>query len=150
MRLLAATEMDLKDLVDSGLFLEQLFDRLRLIPINVPPLRERPEDLLPLAHHLLRRQAAAAGQAAPGLEPGVAEALQAYPWPGNLAEMETAIAQGLGQARTGRLARSMLPEAVQAAAAEDAAHGGGKPEQRYKMLRTFLYTLGKAEGKADK
>ena len=142
--------MDLKDLVEAGLFLEELHDRLRLIPISVPPLRERPEDILPLVHYLLKQQTGASGKAAPVMDSDVAALFQGHAWPGNVAEMEDVIRHALAQAQGGRITKIALPAALLSAGAAGAAPAAKKPEERYKTLRTFLHTMGKTEMKTVK
>jgi len=89
-RVIAATNVDLKDAIASGRFREDLYYRLRVVPIHVPPLREREEDIEPLARHLLSRIGAREGRAV-RFSPDVLVALQRHPWPGNVRELENAI-----------------------------------------------------------
>ena len=149
-RVLASAEMEIKDLVEAGLFLEELHDRLRLIPIGVPPLRERREDILPLVHYLVKQQAGASGQAAPVMDSDVAERFQAHAWPGNVAEMQDVIRHALAQVQGGRITKGALPQTLLSAGAGSAAPAAKKPEERYKTLRTFLHSMGKTEMKTAK
>jgi len=89
-RVIAATNVDLKEAIANGRFREDLYYRLRVVPIHVPPLREREEDIEPLARHLLSRIAAREGRAV-RLSPDVLVALKSYAWPGNVRELENAI-----------------------------------------------------------
>lgn len=84
-RFVAATNRDLEAAVASGTFREDLYYRLNVITLNVPPLRERGEDVKPLAEFFVTRYATAAGQR---ISPAVMDLLQAYPWPGNVRELE--------------------------------------------------------------
>ncbi|MGH7081050.1 MAG: nitrogen regulation protein NR(I) [Acetobacteraceae bacterium] len=86
-RIIAATHRELADLIRRGLFREDLFYRLNVVPIRLPPLRERGEDIAPLARHFLDR-AQADGMAAKLLAPGAVERLVRYRWPGNVRELE--------------------------------------------------------------
>jgi transcriptional regulator with GAF, ATPase, and Fis domain len=87
-RLLAASNRDLADLVAEGSFREDLFYRVHVLTVNLPPLRERKDDVPLLAEHLLARAAREAGKPAPSLVPEVLAALLAYDWPGNVRELE--------------------------------------------------------------
>ena len=93
-RLLAATNRDLELKIEEGEFREDLFYRLGVVRIFVPPLRERRDDIPLLAHHFLQRSAATSlGQGArvPRISPEALEALQGHPWPGNVRELENAV-----------------------------------------------------------
>ncbi|MGH7362846.1 MAG: sigma-54 interaction domain-containing protein [Candidatus Methylomirabilales bacterium] len=90
-RILAATNRDLAKALKGGQFREDLYYRLNVVPILVPPLRRRPEDILPLAAHFLQRFGARYGKAVPGLSPEAAALLRRYSWPGNVRELEHAI-----------------------------------------------------------
>ena len=90
-RVIAATNRDLRQLVADGRFQEDLFYRLNVIPIDVPPLRDRPDDIPLLVQHFTAKHARRCGKAIEGLEPGVVERLQEYHWPGNVRELENTI-----------------------------------------------------------
>ncbi|MCS7021883.1 MAG: sigma-54 dependent transcriptional regulator [Gemmataceae bacterium] len=87
-RVVAATNAPLEELVAAGQFREDLYYRLNVIPIVLPPLRERREDIPLLAQHFLRRYAEQQRCAVPELTPEVLEWLQGYEWPGNVRELE--------------------------------------------------------------
>src|SRR4051812_35645650 len=87
-RLLSATNADLAAEVEAGRFREDLLFRLNTIEIRLPPLRDRREDLEPLAEHFLRRYAARYRKPIAGLEPEAVAALEAHPWPGNVRELD--------------------------------------------------------------
>jgi two-component system nitrogen regulation response regulator GlnG len=86
-RIIAATHRDLRAAIRSGHFREDLFYRLNVVPLRLPPLRERVEDIADLARHFLER-ARADGLPAKSLDAGAVEALRAYRWPGNVRELE--------------------------------------------------------------
>jgi len=86
-RLLAATNKDLAAAVKSGDFREDLYFRLNVLPVAVPPLRERRADVGPLARHFLERFAEAEGRAPMTLSDDARELLEEYHWPGNVREM---------------------------------------------------------------
>jgi DNA-binding NtrC family response regulator len=114
-RVLSATNADLKAMIRAGTFREDLYYRLNVIDVNLPPLSERIDDILPLAEHFL------AGRAQ--LNDAAREALLTYPWPGNVRELKNAIERasllaGAGHART-----------AQPAAACGGSGGGAKPRR---------------------
>jgi DNA-binding NtrC family response regulator len=90
-RIISATNRDLIADVKSGRFREDLFYRLHVFPISVPPLRQRPEDIPELARHFLARLAAEEGKRVRGIEAGALRLLTAYRWPGNVRQLENAI-----------------------------------------------------------
>ena len=90
-RVIAATNRDLRQMVADGRFQEDLYYRLNVIPIHIPPLRERREDIAVLVEHFIAKHAQRAGKRIDGLEPGVLEALQAADWPGNVRELENTV-----------------------------------------------------------
>ncbi len=90
-RMIAATNVDLKAAVQAGRFREDLYYRLSVAPIYLPPLRERPGDILPLAHHYLRIYAERIGQAEAHISPEAERRMQEYSWPGNIRELENVI-----------------------------------------------------------
>jgi len=90
-RVIAATNRDLRQMVDNNTFREDLFYRVSVIPIQVPPLRERREDLELLACHFLKKYAAAAQKSILRLKPDSMTALRLYEWPGNVRQLENAI-----------------------------------------------------------
>jgi len=90
-RILAASNKDLQGLVDKGLFREDLFYRLNVITIVIPPLREREDDILLLAHHFLTKFAAESGKTPPRFSDEAMQSLRGYNWPGNVRELENVI-----------------------------------------------------------
>jgi DNA-binding NtrC family response regulator len=90
-RVVAATNRDLRAEVAAGRFRQDLYFRLRVVPVAVPPLRDRPEDILPLAEHLLKRLAPELGRPGLTLSEEARSAMVAYCWPGNVRELSNAI-----------------------------------------------------------
>ncbi len=90
-RIIAATNRDLKQMSEEGSFREDLYFRLNVLPITMPPLRERAGDALLLAKHFLTRAAKREGCATPSIKPETAQKLAAYSWPGNVRELENVI-----------------------------------------------------------
>ena len=89
-RIVAATNRDLRELVGQGLFREDLFYRLNVVPIHLPPLRERGEDIPALVQHFLNR-ARADGLPPKTVEPAAMARLEDYDWPGNVRELENLV-----------------------------------------------------------
>src|SRR6188508_2147337 len=87
-RVIAATNRDIRQMVSEGRFQEDLYYRLNVIPVHIPPLRERREDIPLLVDHFVRKHAQRAGKRIDGIEAGVLDALQAAEWPGNVRELE--------------------------------------------------------------
>ena len=90
-RVMAASNRDLRQMVAEGRFQEDLFYRLNVIPIELPPLRERREDIPPLVEHFIRKHAQRTGRRIDRVEDSVRTALQQYDWPGNVRELENTI-----------------------------------------------------------
>lgn len=87
-RFVFATHRDLRKMVDDRLFREDLFYRLNVLPITIPPLRQRPEDIMQLFMHFLKKSAAEENKRVPDLEKPVVECLEHYSWPGNVREIQ--------------------------------------------------------------
>jgi transcriptional regulator with PAS, ATPase and Fis domain len=94
-RFISATNKDLDREVEAGRFREDLFYRLRIVTIDVPPLRERPEDLELLLHHFVERYRAELGLVRTALTPRALELLFAYAWPGNVRELQNEVQRSL-------------------------------------------------------
>jgi DNA-binding NtrC family response regulator len=112
-RVIAGTKRDLKQLVAEGKFREDLFYRLNVLPVSLPPLRERPEDIPVLMEHFLQRYFRRRGEGVPPISDAVKQAFMRYSWPGNVRELENAcerIAQtcSCGTVRIGCVAASVL------------------------------------------
>jgi len=114
-RLLALTNADLGRLVTAGRFREDLFFRLSVLTIRVPPLRERPGDIAPLTDHLLGRLAAVHGRPGAKLTAPVRRMLAAYTWPGNVRELKNALEHALVFASADTLEPRDFPESIRAA-----------------------------------
>ncbi len=117
-RIIAAANEDLAEAVRQGRFREDLFYRLNVIPLHVPPLRERRDDIGPLAEHFLARYSARFGKPRPTLSPGMEAALGAHVWPGNVREFENVMEYLVNMAPAdGVLRPDMLPPSVRGASA---------------------------------
>lgn len=110
-RLIAATNRNLKDAVSAGTFREDLFYRLNVIAFEIPPLRERPEDIAPLARHFL----SLSGSSSKRFSPSALAVMQNYSWPGNVRELSNAVERAAILANTGIILPNHLPAALTAA-----------------------------------
>src|SRR6201981_4242764 len=90
-RLIAATNADLKQAVARGIFREDLYYRLNVVPLYLPPLREPKEDIVPLALELLQHFNRELKKKFTGFTPSAADLLEQYPWPGNIRELRNVI-----------------------------------------------------------
>ena len=124
-RIIAATNRKLEQLLKAGKFREDLYYRLKVIPITCPPLRERTEDIAVLAEHFMCRAAQAAGRKVREIAPDAKRALETYAWPGNIRQLEWAMERAvvLGESDLVEL-RDLPPEILQPAA-EEVGTGAG-------------------------
>jgi len=90
-RLLAATNQDLEDMLDSGRFRKDLFYRLNVIPLHIPPLRKRRDDIIPLAQHLLKKIGQDSGLKEISIDSAARKILKKYAWPGNVRELSNVL-----------------------------------------------------------
>jgi DNA-binding NtrC family response regulator len=111
-RVIAATNKSLRKLVDEGLFREDLFFRLNVVRIGMPPLRERQEDIIILSNAFLREFAEENGRPIKPLTDQAVSALLAYPWPGNVRELRTAIEHGVVMSNSDTIDLSHLPSSL--------------------------------------
>jgi DNA-binding NtrC family response regulator len=126
-RIIAATNVDLKEAVRQGTFREDLYYRLSVVPIELPPLRDRREDVLPLAQHFIRKYNEENGRhISEHIAPEVLALLEAYSWPGNVRELENAIERAVVIAPGTEITRECLrPEINDPQSARAAARGDG-------------------------
>ena len=111
-RLITATHQNLEDLIADGRFREDLYYRLNVISITLPPLRERPEDIFELALHFLNRSAGRTGKRMTHIDDEALTALESYSWPGNIREMENVIERAVVLAEGDHIALRDLPLAL--------------------------------------
>ncbi len=111
-RILAATNRDLAAMVEAGTFRRDLYYRLDVFPIEVPPLRQREEDLPGLIDELLARLAASLGRATLSLAPAAMPVLCAYPWPGNVRELRNVLERAAVLCHGGRIEQLDLPAEI--------------------------------------
>jgi two-component system response regulator HydG len=121
-RFVAATNKELQVEVSEGHFREDLYYRLNVITITLPPLRERPEDIEPLAHHFLRRFSERMSKNIHALDPKALEALQTYDWPGNVRELENVMERAVILTSGNHISADVIPlHSGHKAAAQDPA-----------------------------
>lgn len=111
-RFVLATNQPLKPLVDNGTFREDLYYRINVVNILLPPLRERTGDIPMLAEHFLQQHTREAGKTVTGFDEAAVEALRRYPWPGNVRELENAIERAVVLSRRPVIGVKDLPETV--------------------------------------
>jgi two-component system response regulator HydG len=111
-RIVAATNQNLAEMVKDKRFREDLYYRLNVITVYVPPLRDRPEDIRVLAQHFLRVYAAKNNRALEGFTPEAVERLESYGWPGNVRELENVVERAVVLARERRVGPEELPDEV--------------------------------------
>jgi len=137
-RIIAATNVDLKEAVKNGTFREDLYYRLSVVPVELPPLRERREDILPLAKHFIRKYAEENGrEITENISPDVLSLLESYNYPGNVRELENIIERAIviapgneitveclrAEVRDPEVAMEMMASAEGASHEIDIAHG---------------------------
>jgi len=106
LRVIAATNRDLRQMVADAKFQEDLFYRLNVIPIELPPLRDRRDDIPALVEHFVRKHAQRTGRRIDGIAEGVVHALQQYDWPGNVRELENTIERAVVLSTSSTIRRS--------------------------------------------
>jgi len=111
-RVIAATNRDLDDAVKKGAFRQDLYYRLNVVVLKAPTLRERPEDVLPLAEHFVRKYAQDCGRKIIGLAPEARAYLQGYSWPGNVRELENAIERAVVLGSSDSILAEDLPDQI--------------------------------------
>jgi transcriptional regulator with PAS, ATPase and Fis domain len=111
-RLIAATNKNLLDEVEKGNFREDLYYRLNVVPFRLPPLKERPEDVIPIAEYHLSRISKRFGKQIDRIDPDAKQALAAYCWPGNIREVRNAIEQAVNMTQGSIILLKHLPEHI--------------------------------------
>ena len=133
-RVIAATNMDLKRAMREGKFREDLYYRLGVVVIQIPPLRDRGEDVLVLAKSLLDRYSGETGKKIAGFERAAIEAIKSYGWPGNVRELENRIKRAVIMAESKR----MTPADLELDSPYEKYHGKGLREAREALEREII------------
>jgi Nif-specific regulatory protein len=123
-RIIAATNRDLEALVRGGVFREDLYYRLNVFEVSMPPLRERRSDVLLLANHFVDKYAKRAGKRVRRISTPAIDMLMAYHWPGNVRELENCIERAVLVSNDEVIRGHHLPPTLQTASATGTAHAG--------------------------
>jgi two-component system, NtrC family, response regulator AtoC len=142
-RVIAACNQPLREEIEAGRFREDLFYRLHVLGLEVPPLRERPGDVVMLAEHFLGLHAREYGRSLKGFDDDVLPRLSAYPWPGNVRELENALERAVLLCRGERIGTRDLPPEISPGSPSNAAEGSSgtpsvPPELHPGPLRSAL------------
>ncbi|MCM3881267.1 MAG: sigma-54 dependent transcriptional regulator [Vicinamibacterales bacterium] len=133
MRVIAATNQDLTRLIADGKFREDLFYRINVIPIQLPPLRERGEDIPLLAQHFLAKYGDQMGKHISGLSQDAMGLLGAYEWPGNIRELENVIERAVALEKSAAILPESLPEHIVRRVLKGPAAAGSLPESGFDL-----------------
>lgn len=129
-RIIAASNKDLKEMVSKGIFREDLYFRLKVVQINIPPLRERIEDIPELTSYFMKKINRELKLRIWKMEKGVIELLKSYPWPGNVRELENTLVEAMIRARGGMISKEVIKELM--------GHLKGSVEQKKGLSRLEL------------
>jgi two-component system response regulator HydG len=128
-RVVAATNRDLEAAIDEGRFRQDLFYRINVVQVEIPPLRSRGTDPLLLAQHFIRQAAARTGRPVTGLTRPVAERLLSYAWPGNVRELRNAMERAVAVTRFEQIVVEDLPEKIRTYRGPQVLAGGSDPAE---------------------
>ena len=146
-RLIAATNRDLEAAIERGTFRKDLYYRLNVVSVTMPPLRDRREDIPLLASHFVAKHGKRARRRVTGIAREALACLQAHDWPGNVRDLENAIERAVVLGSTDLILAEDLPEAVLESAPHGAGPIGGYHETiRNEKMRVILAALDQAEG----
>ncbi|HWM87508.1 MAG TPA: sigma 54-interacting transcriptional regulator, partial [Kofleriaceae bacterium] len=148
-RLVAATNRDLESAVAERAFREDLYYRINVIHIELPPLRARSNDVLLLAQHFLERCASAAGKHIQGISPAAADRLVNYSWPGNVRELQNCIERAVALAQYDTVVVEDLPEKIRAYQHSHVVVAGQDPSELVSMEeleRRYIHRVLEAVG----
>ena len=154
-RVVAGTQRDLAAEVHAGRLRDDLYYRLNVVAVSLPPLRARKADIPALVTHFLEHRANAAGRPLRGVTPGVLSSLFAYDWPGNLRELEAVVRAAAERCQGSEISTGDLPAVLQGVKAEDAGSSGLIPGatlfeiEREAILRTLDQVDGSTARAAD-
>jgi len=138
-RFIAATNRNLQQSVQDGKFREDLYYRLNVFPVNVPPLRDRIDDILPLVDYFIEKFNKKLDLAITGVDQAVGELLLKHSWPGNIRELENLIERMMLMARSTMITADEIPPEFKAALAQDLAAGADDDKKPFKdFMRTHM------------
>jgi DNA-binding NtrC family response regulator len=123
-RVVAATARDLEKAVDEGTFRQDLYFRVNVVQVVLPPLRERGNDVKLLAEHFVQRHAKEMGKEVEGFTPEALEVLLAYRWPGNVRELQNVVRRGLAMTRDAKIGLDSLPDRLVETSGQAPSLGG--------------------------
>ena len=147
-RIISATNRDLEEMRGRDAFREDLYYRLNVVQIDIPPLRERPEDILPLAGYLLERASKRAGCEPRRLEPEAAKALLAHHWPGNVRELENVLERAVALCQESMVLLGDLPPSLLAPRSGDVLAAAARRQMTLSDIEReyILHVLDEEEG----
>ena len=144
-RIIAATHVDLAKAVEEGSFREDLYYRLNVIPLHIPPLRERREDIAPLVHHFLRRVCTELGRPEVDIAAAALAAMEAYSWPGNIRQLENIVERLVVLNRGGTILAADLPNEMRTTETERIRPFGGAYDLHAVEREAVVSALNKAQ-----
>lgn len=138
-RVVAATNDRLENMIQDGTFREDLYYRLSVIPIELPPLRSRRADIMPLMQHMMRRELGPKREF-PAIAPEVQVAMERYPWPGNVRELENAVRHALTFCTDGQITLGVLPAKISQQVSHDSLVelASEKNPENLKSLKAYI------------
>jgi two-component system response regulator PilR (NtrC family) len=136
-RIIAATNRDLSKMVASGDFREDLFYRINVIPVKLPPLRERQDDIQALAEHFVEKFSVLMKKDVHAISGAAMACLRNYSWPGNVRELENAIERAVALERNPAVLPDSLPDAVRAACATPVTAASAQPVEDLSLTGGF-------------
>ena len=136
LRVIAATHRDLKKAVEDGAFRVDLYSRLNVVPIDIPPLRHRREDIEPLVNHFLAKYNREFNRRVRGFSADALQTLKEYDWPGNIRELENIIERAVALARGEVISRKELPLEISLLGAETTVEEAGRKSLALHEART--------------
>lgn len=148
-RVIATTNRDLESAVEEGRFREDLFFRINVIPVELPPLRERGTDILLLAGHFIGLFSDRAGRSVTGLSEAAAAKMLEYAWPGNVRELRNAVERAVALTRYERIAVEDLPERIRNYRSANIVIDGTNPDEMVtleELERRYILHVLKAVG----